>query len=85
MREHNVPEKYVKLIQDMYRVYQTKVRSAESESGSFNVEVGLHQRSALRPHLFLILMAVSMRNRCGVSKKTTRIHDVCGRHCTLWR
>ena len=28
MRERNVPEKYVKLIQDMYRGCKTKVRSA---------------------------------------------------------
>ena len=42
MRERNVPEKYVKLIQDMYRGCQTKVRSAAGESGSFNVDEGLH-------------------------------------------
>ena len=47
----NVPEQYVKLIQDM-------VRSAAGESGSFNVDVGLHQGSALSPYLFLILMDV---------------------------
>ena len=55
MRERNVPEKYVKLIQDMYRGCQTKVRSAADESGSFKVDVGLHQGSALSPYLFLIL------------------------------
>ena len=49
MRERNVQEKYVKLIQDMYRGCQTKVRSAAGESGSFNVDVGLHQGSALSP------------------------------------
>ena len=48
MRERNVPEKYVKLIQDMYR----------GEGGSFNVDVGLHQGSALSPYLFLILTDV---------------------------
>ena len=58
MRERNVPEKYVKLIQDMYRGCQTKVRSAAGESGSFNVDVGLHKGSALSPYLFLILMDV---------------------------
>ena len=56
MRESNVPEKYVKLIQDMYRGCKTKVRSATGESDSFNVDVGLHQGSALSPYLFLILM-----------------------------
>ena len=58
MRERNLPEKYVKLIQDMYRGCQTKVRSAAGESGSFNVDVVLHQGSALSPYLFLILMDV---------------------------
>ena len=58
MRECNVPEKYVKLIQDMYRGCQTKVRSAAGESGSFNGDVGLQQGSALSPYLFLILTDV---------------------------
>ena len=66
MRERNVPEKYVKLIQDMYRGCQTKVRSAAGESGSFNVDVGMHQGSALSPYLFLILMDVLTE---GVSKE----------------
>ena len=34
------------------------MRSAAGESGSFNVDVGLHQRSALSPYLFLILVDV---------------------------
>ena len=50
----HVPEKYVKLIEDMYRGCQTKVRSAAGERGSFNVDVG----SALSQYLFLILMDV---------------------------
>ena len=58
MRERNVPAKYVKLIQDIYRGCQTKVHSAAGESDSFTVDVGLHQGSALSPYLFLILMDV---------------------------
>ena len=58
MRERNVPETYVKLITDMYRGCKTKVRSAAGESNRFNVDVGLHQGSALSPYLFLILMDV---------------------------
>ena len=42
----------------MYRGCQTKVRSAAGESGSFNVDVGLHQGTALSPYLFLILTDV---------------------------
>ena len=82
MRQRNVPEKYVKLIQDMYRGCQTKVRSAAGESGSFNVDVGLHQVSALSPYIFLIFMECTDRRG---EERSTRIHDVCGRHCTLWR
>ena len=52
MRERNVPEKFVMLINDIYRGCRTKVRSAAGESGSFNVDVGLHQGSALSPYLY---------------------------------
>ena len=58
MRERLVPEKYVKLVQDMYTGCRTKVRTIAGESSKFNVEVGLHQGSALSPYLFLILMDV---------------------------
>ena len=42
----------------MHRGCQKKERSAAGESGSFSVDVGLPQGSALRPYLFLILMDV---------------------------
>ena len=58
MRERLVPEKYVMLVQDMYTGCRTKVRTVAGESSKFNVEVGLHQGSALSPYLFLILMDV---------------------------
>ena len=41
--ERIVPEKYARLIQDMYRGFQTKVCRAAGESGSFNVDVELQQ------------------------------------------
>ena len=58
MRERLVPEKDVKLVQDMYIGCRTKVRTVAGERSKFNVEVGLHQGSALSPYLFLILMDV---------------------------
>ena len=57
-RERLVPEKYVKLVQDMYTGCRTKVRTVAGESSKFNVEVDLHQGSALSPYLFLILVDV---------------------------
>ena len=53
---------YVMLIQDMYRGSQTKVLRAAGESGSFNVDVGLHQGSALSPVLFIILVDVALKD-----------------------
>ena len=58
MRERLVPAKYVKLVQYMYTGCRTKVRTVAGECSKFNVEVGLHQGSALSPYLFLILMDV---------------------------
>ena len=46
------------ICQDMYTGCRTKVRTVAGESSKFNVEVGLHQGSALSPYLFLILMDV---------------------------
>ena len=42
------------------------MRSAAGESDNFNVDVGLHQGSALSPYLFLILIDVLTE---GVRKK----------------
>ena len=58
-RKCNVPENYVKLIQDIVlRLSNQGVRVAGGESNMFNVDVGLHQWSAFSPYLFLIHMDV---------------------------
>ena len=61
-RERNVLEKYIRIVQDMYRGCKTVVRSAAGESNIFGMEVGLHQGSALSPYLFLLLMDVLTEN-----------------------
>ncbi|KAK3552730.1 hypothetical protein QTP86_021110 [Hemibagrus guttatus] len=56
MRKSGVAEKYVRVVQDMYERSRTVVRCAVGQTEEFNVEVGLHQGSALRPFLFALVM-----------------------------
>ena len=56
LRLKGVTERYVRLIQDMYRDSQTQVRCADGLSEPFYVTVGLHQGSALSPLLFINIM-----------------------------
>ncbi|KAK3507270.1 hypothetical protein QTP70_013530 [Hemibagrus guttatus] len=56
MRKSGVAEKYVRVVQDMYERSRTVVRCAVGQTEEFNVEVGLHQVSALSPFLFAIVM-----------------------------
>ncbi|KAK3544152.1 hypothetical protein QTP86_003162, partial [Hemibagrus guttatus] len=56
MRKSGVAEKYVRVVQDMYERSRTVVRCAVGQTEEFDVEVGLHQGSALSPFLFAIVM-----------------------------
>ncbi|KAK3553750.1 hypothetical protein QTP70_009196 [Hemibagrus guttatus] len=56
MRKSGVAEKYVRVVQDMYERSRTVVRCAVGQTEELNVEVGLHQGSALSPFLFAIVM-----------------------------
>ncbi|KAK3566088.1 hypothetical protein QTP86_025536 [Hemibagrus guttatus] len=56
MRKSGVAEKYVREVQDMYERCRTVVRCAVGQTEEFNVEVGLHQGSALSPFLFAMVM-----------------------------
>ena len=58
MREKGVPEKYVRLVQDMYQDIKTCVRCSIGSTDDFTVKVGLHQGSALSPYLFDLIMNV---------------------------
>ena len=82
MREGLVPGKYAKLVQDMYTGCRPKVRTVAGESSKFNVEVGLHQGSALSPYLFLILVNVLTER---VRKEAPRVDAVCRRRRVVRR
>ncbi|KAK3532054.1 hypothetical protein QTP86_003542 [Hemibagrus guttatus] len=56
MRKSGVAEKYVRVVQDMYERSRTVVRCAVGQTEEFNVEVGLHQGSALSLFLFAMVM-----------------------------
>ncbi|KAG2462202.1 RTJK polymerase, partial [Polypterus senegalus] len=56
MRKSGVAEKYIRVVQDMYEGSVTVVRLAVGLADALNVEVGLHQGSALSPFLFAMVM-----------------------------
>ncbi|KAI5752807.1 hypothetical protein M8J77_020555 [Diaphorina citri] len=58
MREKGAPEKYVRIVRDMYDRATTKIRSSVGLTELIPVQVGLHQRSALSPYLFDLIMDV---------------------------
>ena len=59
------------------------VRTVAGESSKFNVEVGLHQGSALSPYLFLILMDVRADGKG--EEGSPRVDAVCRRHRVVRR
>ena len=56
MRKRNIPEGYIRLVQDMYQGATTRVKSKRGISEQFEVGIGLHQGSALSPFLFIMLV-----------------------------
>ncbi|KAK3553911.1 hypothetical protein QTP70_015303, partial [Hemibagrus guttatus] len=56
MRKSGVAERYVRVVQDMYERSRTVVRCAVGQTEEFNVDVRLHQGSALSPFLFAMVM-----------------------------
>ena len=56
MIKSGLAEKYVRIVQDMYDDSTTAVRCAVGVTEGFEVNVGLHQGSALSPCLFAMMM-----------------------------
>ena len=55
LRLKEVDEKYIRLIQGMYKSSKTNVKCVIGTTDSFQVKVGLHQGSALSPFLFSLV------------------------------
>ncbi|KAL1448427.1 hypothetical protein WDU94_003661 [Cyamophila willieti] len=58
LRIAGAPEKYVRVVQDMYEKATTQIRSGVGLTDKIPVKVGLHQGSALSPYLFDVIMDV---------------------------
>ncbi|KAI5746693.1 hypothetical protein M8J77_006372 [Diaphorina citri] len=58
LRIAGTPEKYVRVIQDMYDKATTQIKSTAGLTEHIPVKVGLHQGSALSPYLFDVIMEV---------------------------
>ena len=56
MRKRNIPEVYIRLVQEMYQGATTRVKSKRGISEHFEVGIGFHQGSALSPFLFIMLI-----------------------------
>jgi hypothetical protein len=56
LQKHKVSSKYITLIKDMYDNVVTSVRTSDGDTNDFPINIGLHQRSALSPYLFALVM-----------------------------
>ncbi|KAK3565490.1 hypothetical protein QTP86_010873 [Hemibagrus guttatus] len=73
MRKSGVVEKYVRVVQDMYERSRTVVRCAVGQTEEFNVEVGLHQGSALsRSMMFADDIVICSESREQVEENLER-------------
>ncbi|VDO67408.1 unnamed protein product [Haemonchus placei] len=68
-------EHLISLVKDMYDGSTTTIRTPHSQTGAIDVTVGVHQRSALSPFLFLLTMDVITEELMGGPLKTILYAD----------
>jgi hypothetical protein len=56
LEKHKVLTKYITLIKDMYKDVVTFVHTCGCNTSDFPIKIELHQRSALSPYLFALVM-----------------------------
>ena len=56
--KRGVEEHYITVIRDMYERSKTKVRTLAGSTKEFQIDVGLHQGSALSQFLFIVILDV---------------------------
>lgn len=62
LRRHHVPEAYISWVQLLYQDVRNLVRCTAGISPPFNINVGVHQGSALSPLLFITCMDTVTRD-----------------------
>ena len=71
MRQKNVPEAFIKIIQVMYEDCETQVTTREGNTEYCNVKVGLHQGSQSAPY------SSSSSLMCSLLKSTKNLLGPC--------
>ncbi|GJV57816.1 retrovirus-related pol polyprotein LINE-1 [Tanacetum coccineum] len=56
LRDKGTPRRYLRVIKDMYEGVKTRVRTTMGSTEFFQVEVGLHQGSAISLYLFTLIL-----------------------------
>ena len=62
LRRQGVPERLVRLVMMLYSNSRSCVQASGGRSEEFNIEVGVHQESALSPLLFITVMEEATKN-----------------------
>ena len=65
LRRQKVPERLITLIMALYNNSRSKVRTMAGTSEEFDINVGVHQGSALSPLLFVVVMQEATRTARG--------------------